>query len=179
MYPCGVRTCREGCRPQANAKPLKRLWKEDRQKNNRVTNFAAFVDAIFTAIWNVWFRWGIYFRSPNERKWKNVVWLIWSRNLTFAFGFEKYFAKQNTWNIKLFPNAVSRIARTSTPARSDCKASIAGLQGIYFGNPDQQSCKTSLIVIIDRTLTSGCQRSGISQSYFCIVRATHNSNPWA
>ena len=114
----------------------------------------------FTAIWNVGFRWGIYLRSPNERKWKNVVWLIWSRNLIFAFGFEEYFAKQNTWNIKLFLKAVSRIARTSTPTRSNCKASIVGLQGIYFGNRDQQSCKTSQIVVIDHT-TSGCQRSGI------------------
>ena len=73
---------------------------------------------IFTAIWNVGFRWGIYLRSPNYPKWKNVVWPIWSRNLIFAFGFEEYFAKQNCWYIKLFPKAVGRIARPSTPARS-------------------------------------------------------------
>ena len=59
------------------------------------------------------------------------------------------------------------------------KASTVELQGIYFGNLDQQSCKTSPMVISNCTLTSGCQRSGISQSYFCVVRATHNSNPWA
>ena len=134
---------------------------------------------IFTAILNVGFQRRICSRSPNEWKWKNVVWLIWSRNLIFAFGFEECFAKQNTRDIKLFLKAVVRIVRTSTPARSDCKASIVGLQGIYFGNRDQQSCKTSPILIIDRTLTSSCQRSGISQSYFCVVRATHNSNPWA
>ena len=78
-----------------------------------------------------------------------------------------------------FRRLLAEILRTSTPARSDCKASIVGLQGIYFGNRDQQSCKTSPILIIDRTLTSSCQRSGISQSYFCVVRATHYSNPWA
>ena len=134
---------------------------------------------IFTAILNVGFRRRIYLRSPNERKWKNVIWLIWWRSLIFAFGFEECFDKQNTWYIKLFPKAVGRIARTSTPTRSVCKASIVGLQGIYFGNRDQQSCKTSPIVISNRMLTSGCQRFGISQSYFCVVRATHNSNPWA
>ena len=134
---------------------------------------------IFTAILNVGFRRRIYLRSPNERMWKNVVWPIWSRNLIFAFGFEECFAKQNTWYIKLFPKAVGRIVRTSTPARSDCKASIVGHQGIFFRNRDQQSCKTSPILIVDRKLTSGYQRSGISQSYFCVVRAAHNSNPWA
>ena len=134
---------------------------------------------IFTAILNVGFRKRICLRSLNERMWKNVVWPIWSRNLIFAFRFEECFAKQNTWYIKLFPKAVGRIVRTSMPARSDCKASIVWLQGIYFGNQDQQSCKTSPIRIIDRTLTSGCQRSGISQSYSCVVRATHNFNPWA
>ena len=60
-----------------------------------------------------------------------------------------------------------------------CKASIVALQGIYLENRDQQSCKTSPMVNSNRTLTSGCQRSGISQSYFSVVRATHNSNPWA
>ena len=177
-----IHACREGCRSQAIAKPLKRLWKEDRRKNNRVMIFAEFVDAtlkFFTAILNAGFRRRIYLRSPNERKWKNVVWPIWSRNLVFAFGFEECFAKQNTWYVKLFPKALGRIARTSTPARSDCKASMVALPGIYFGNRDQQSCKMSPILIIDRTLTSGCQRTGISQSYFCVVRAAYNSNPWA
>ena len=116
---------------------------------------------IFTAILNIGFWRRIYLRSPNRRKWKNVVWPIWSRNLIFAFGFKECFAKQNTWYIKLFPKAVGRIVRTSTPARSDCQASIVWLQGIYFGNRDQQSCKTSPILIIEGTLTSSCQRSGI------------------
>ena len=127
----------------SDREPLKRLWKEDRQKNNRVTNFAAFVDAIFTAIWNVWFWWAIYLRSPNERKWKNVAWPIWPRNLIFAFGFKECFAKQNTEYIKLFPKAAGRIARTSTLARSDCKASICSGSGPRLQeNRDKQSCKT-------------------------------------
>ena len=47
LYPCGAKTCSEGCPPQAIMKPLKMLWKEDRQKNNHATIFAAYVDATY------------------------------------------------------------------------------------------------------------------------------------
>ena len=49
MYPCKSKTWRQGCSPQAILKPLKRLWKEDRQKNNRATIFATFVNATLKA----------------------------------------------------------------------------------------------------------------------------------
>ena len=71
MSSSGAKTCREGCLSQAIAKPPKKLRKEDQRKNNRVTIFAAFVDAtlkVFTAILNVEFRRRIYLSCPNERE---------------------------------------------------------------------------------------------------------------
>ena len=142
------RTCREGWRPQAIAKPLKRLWKEDRQKNNRVTIFAAFVDATLKFLrrfytLNVGFWRRIYLQTSGSGK-------MWQMGHGTCFFW--LLVDINYGYIKLFPMALGKLAGTSTPARSDCKASIVGLQEIYFGNRDQQSCKTSPIVISDRTL---------------------------